>query len=55
VEIPQDHPAVAAYYKQFPAGRDRAAWPEIVYVRVHPHWAATATTAPKAPAPKKYR
>jgi hypothetical protein len=35
-EIPQDHPTVAAYYKQFRTGRDRAAWPEIVYVRVHP-------------------
>ncbi len=37
-EIPQDHPAVAAYYKQFPTGRDRAAWPDIVYVCVHPDW-----------------
>jgi len=37
-EIPQDDPAVAAYYKQFPTGRERAAWPDIVYVRVHPDW-----------------
>lgn len=37
-EIPQEDPGVAAYYKQFPAGRQRAAWPGIVYVRVHPDW-----------------
>jgi len=37
-EIPQDDPAVAAYYDQFPTGRERAAWPDIVYVRVRPDW-----------------
>lgn len=26
-EVPRHDPAVAAYYEQFPAGRERAAWP----------------------------
>jgi PPOX class probable F420-dependent enzyme len=47
-EIPQDHPAVAAYYKQFPTGRDRAAWPEIVYVRVHPDWGRYSDYRPES-------
>jgi PPOX class probable F420-dependent enzyme len=46
--IPQDHPAVAAYYKQFPTGRDRAAWPEIVYVRVHPDWGRYSDYRPQS-------
>ncbi|SRR6266536_1379033 len=37
-EIPPGDPAVTAYYEQFPTGRDRAAWPDIVYVRVRPDW-----------------
>ncbi|WP_030943710.1 pyridoxamine 5'-phosphate oxidase family protein [Streptomyces sp. NRRL S-646] len=37
-EITQDDPDVAAYYEQFPSGRERAAWPDIVYVRVRPDW-----------------
>jgi PPOX class probable F420-dependent enzyme len=37
-EIPPDDPAVAAYYEQFPTGRERAAWPDIVHVRVRPDW-----------------
>jgi len=37
-EIAQDDPGVAAYYEQFPNGRERAAWPDIVYVRVRPDW-----------------
>jgi PPOX class probable F420-dependent enzyme len=37
-EVPHDHPAVAAYYQQFPTGRERAGWPGIVYVRVRPDW-----------------
>ncbi|MCD9878640.1 pyridoxamine 5'-phosphate oxidase family protein [Streptomyces guryensis] len=37
-EITQDDPAVAAYYEQFPTGRERAAWPDIVHVRVRPDW-----------------
>jgi PPOX class probable F420-dependent enzyme len=37
-EVPQDDPAVAAYYQQFPTGRQRAAWPGIVYVLVRPDW-----------------
>ncbi|MCX5246284.1 TIGR03618 family F420-dependent PPOX class oxidoreductase [Streptomyces sp. NBC_00201] len=37
-EIPQDDPAVAAYYDQIPTGPERAAWPDIVYVRVRPDW-----------------
>ncbi len=30
--------AVTVYYEQFSIGRDRAAWPDIVYVRVRPDW-----------------
>ncbi|MFF4500202.1 pyridoxamine 5'-phosphate oxidase family protein [Streptomyces sp. NPDC001401] len=37
-EVAQDDPAVAAYYEQLPSGRERAAWPDIVYVRVRPDW-----------------
>lgn len=37
-EIPPDSPAVAAYHRQFPTGRERAAWPGIVYVRIRPDW-----------------
>lgn len=37
-EIGQDDPAVAAYYEQFPSGRERAEWPDIVHVRVRPDW-----------------
>jgi hypothetical protein len=32
--IPRDDLAVAAYYKQFPTRRERAAWPDMAYVRV---------------------
>ncbi|MFG2788757.1 pyridoxamine 5'-phosphate oxidase family protein [Streptomyces sp. NPDC048419] len=38
VEIAKDDPAVAAYFEQFPDGRERAEWPDIVYVRVRPAW-----------------
>lgn len=31
--------AVVAYYEQYPDGRDRAMWSEIVYIRVTPTWA----------------
>ncbi len=37
-EISREDPAVVAYYEPFPTGRERAAWPDIVYVRVHPDW-----------------
>lgn len=30
---------VAAYYEQYPDGRERATWPEIAYMRVTPVWA----------------
>jgi PPOX class probable F420-dependent enzyme len=46
-EIPPNDPAVAAYYKQFPTGRDRAAWPDIVYVRIHPDWARHSDYRPE--------
>ena len=26
------------YFEQFPDGRERAAWPDIAYVRIRPHW-----------------
>lgn len=47
-EIPQDHPVVAAYDKQVPTGRDRAAWPEIVYLRVPPDWGRYSDYRPGA-------
>jgi PPOX class probable F420-dependent enzyme len=47
-EITHDHPAVAAYYKQFPTGRDRATWPEIVYVRVQPDWGRHSDYRPES-------
>jgi PPOX class probable F420-dependent enzyme len=28
----------AAYFRQYPDGRDRAAWPEIAHIRVTPRW-----------------
>jgi PPOX class probable F420-dependent enzyme len=37
-ETGRDSPAVAAYYEQFPAGRERAASPDLVYVRIRPDW-----------------
>lgn len=46
-EVPQDDPAVAAYYQQFPTGRERAAWPGIVYVRVRPEWARYSDYRPE--------
>jgi PPOX class probable F420-dependent enzyme len=36
---PAHDPAVAAYLEQFPDGSERAAWPEIAYIRVNPVWA----------------
>jgi hypothetical protein len=43
-EVSQDSAAVAAYYEQFPAGRERAAWPGIVYVRVRTDWGPVTET-----------
>lgn len=48
IEVPQDSPAVAAYYAQFPSGRDRAAWPEIVYVCVRPDWGRYSDYRPES-------
>lgn len=48
VEVPGDDPAVAAYYGQFPAGRERAGWPGIVYVRVRPDWGRFSDYRPES-------
>jgi PPOX class probable F420-dependent enzyme len=37
-EIPPDAAAAEAYYLQFPDGRKRARWPDIVHVLVQPDW-----------------
>jgi pyridoxine/pyridoxamine 5'-phosphate oxidase len=39
IQNPVQDPAVAAYYDQYPDGRERATWPEIAYIRVIPVWA----------------
>jgi pyridoxine/pyridoxamine 5'-phosphate oxidase len=39
VRDPAQDPAVAAYFEQYPDGRERATWPEIAYIRVTPVWA----------------
>jgi len=39
IKDPAQDPAVAAYYEQYPDGRERATWPEIAYIRVTPVWA----------------
>jgi PPOX class probable F420-dependent enzyme len=54
-EIPQDNPAVAAYYEQFPTGRERAAWPDIAYVRIHPDWGRYSDYRRKPSVRKKFR
>ncbi len=48
IEVPQDSPAVAAYFAQFPSGRDRAARPEIGYVRVRPDWGRYSDYRPES-------
>ncbi|WP_405872385.1 MULTISPECIES: pyridoxamine 5'-phosphate oxidase family protein [unclassified Streptomyces] len=37
-EISPDDPDVNVYCDQIPTGRERAVWPDIVYVRVRPDW-----------------
>jgi pyridoxine/pyridoxamine 5'-phosphate oxidase len=39
IRDPEQDPAVAAYYEQYPDGRERAMWPEITYIRIIPIWA----------------
>jgi pyridoxine/pyridoxamine 5'-phosphate oxidase len=39
IQNPAQDPAVAAYYEQYPNGRERGTWPEIAYIRVIPVWA----------------
>lgn len=39
IQDPAQDPAVAAYFEQYPDGRERATWPEIAYIRVVPVWA----------------
>jgi PPOX class probable F420-dependent enzyme len=47
-EVAQESPAVAAYYAQFPTGRERAARPGLVYVRVRPSWARYSDFRPES-------
>jgi pyridoxine/pyridoxamine 5'-phosphate oxidase len=39
IQDPAHDPAVAAYFEQYPDGRERATWPGIAYIRVTPVWA----------------
>jgi len=47
-EVGREDPAVAAYYEQFPAGRERAAWPDIAYVRVRLTWGRYSDFRPES-------
>jgi general stress protein 26 len=38
LEKPERDPLVALYLAVFPDGRDRQAWPELIYIRVRPLW-----------------
>jgi pyridoxine/pyridoxamine 5'-phosphate oxidase len=39
IQDPAEDPGVAAYFEQYPDGRERATWPGITYIRVTPVWA----------------
>lgn len=47
IRQPADDPGVAAYYEQYPDGRGRAVWPDIVYIRVMPEWARYSDYRPE--------